>query len=126
MPSSLENIFADTPVHGLPSPAPDISLWLCLLDRPPPEVEALAQTLSQQEHARAARFGTDLLRRRWIAGRATLRRVLGRSLGIEPHAVALQRGVRGRPEIAGMRDIDFNISHTEGIALMGIARLRHP
>ena len=50
--------------------------------------------------ARAARFGTDALRQRWMAGRGALRTVLGRTLGIDPADVAIARGVRGRPELA--------------------------
>ena len=79
--------------------------------------------LSPVETARAARFGTDALRHRWMAGRAALREVLGRTLGITPAAVEIRRGVRGRPELADRRArIDFNVSHTRGVALMAIAR----
>jgi 4'-phosphopantetheinyl transferase len=99
---------------------------LCQLDRPDFEIDALTRTLSQSERSRAARFGTELLRRRWVAGRATLRHLLGESLGLEPQAVTLQRGPRGRPEVQGDFDIDFNISHTEEVALMAIARPIHP
>jgi 4'-phosphopantetheinyl transferase len=58
-----------------------------------------------------------------MAGRAALREILGRTLGIPPAAVDLRRGVRGRPELAdrGAR-IDFNVSHTRGVALMAVAR----
>jgi 4'-phosphopantetheinyl transferase len=76
--------------------------------------------LSPTEHARAARFGTDLLRQRWIAGRATLRFLLGSALGIEPGVVQLRHGPRGRPEIAGTGAPDFNVSHTGDTALIGI------
>jgi 4'-phosphopantetheinyl transferase len=72
---------------------------------------------------RAQRFGTEELRRRWIAGRGALRVVLGGELGIAPSAVAIRRGVRGRPELddAGA-GIDFNVSHTRDVAIIGIAR----
>jgi len=81
----------------------------------------MAMTLSPREHARAARFGTDLLRRRWIVGRATLRSLLGARLGIDPHAVELRRGKRGRPELGPEHDLDFNVSHTKESALIAIA-----
>ena len=104
----------------LPPVADGIRLWWIALDRPRDEVAALAQTLSSEETARAQRFGTDPLRQRWIAGRATLRVLLGGVLGIAPEAVILERGRRGRPHLA-QSAIDFNVSHTRGMALVGIA-----
>jgi 4'-phosphopantetheinyl transferase len=104
----------------LPPPDPAVALWLCQLDRASDGAAGLAGLLSPDERARAARFGTDLLRRRWIAGRATLRQLLGDVLGIEPATVQLRRGVRGRPELAAADAPDFNVSHTGDVALIGI------
>ena len=100
-----------------------IELWLGQLARTSAEIEELAELLSPAERARAMRFGTELLRNRWIAGRTTLRRLLGSVLGIPPAAVEIRRGVRGRPELADLGErIDFNVSHTGDAALVGIAR----
>jgi 4'-phosphopantetheinyl transferase len=87
-------------VRALPASDPSIALWMCQLDRTAAGIAAIEHWLSPTEHARAARFGTDALRRRWIAGRATLRLLLASALGIDPAAVPLQRGIRGRPELA--------------------------
>src|SRR4051812_48334230 len=81
--------------------APDISVWWCNLEVPPFELANYAQSLSDDERARAARFGRSGLRDRYIAGRGMLRLLLGGNLGIEPISVPLKRGRRGRPEIAG-------------------------
>jgi 4'-phosphopantetheinyl transferase len=87
------------------------------------EIERLAATLAPAEHARAARFGTDALRARWIAGRASLRIVLGLALRTSPAAVAIARGARGRPELRGADSaLDFNVSHTGNVALIGLLR----
>lgn len=103
--------------------APGIGLWWCNLQRTPAEIPAIASLLSAAELARAAGFGTDVLRHRWMAGRGALRVVLGRVLGVDAAAVALVRGVRGRPELAdGAARIDFNVSHTRGVALIAVAR----
>ena len=61
-----------------------------------------------------------LLRTRYIVGRAWLRWVLGNLLGLKPSAVRIEAGRRGRPFVRGY-DIDFNVSHTQAIALIGIA-----
>jgi len=111
----------------LPGNAAGVSLWWCELDVAANALPALAATLSPAEHARATRFGRDSLRARWIAGRASLRWVLGRTLGIAPADVPIVRGVRGRPELVQeYGDLDFNVSHTGGIALIGIRHAGRP
>lgn len=107
----------------LPKVAPGVALWWCGLERSPEEVAAIAGVLSPAESARAERFGTVALRGRWIAGRAALRTVLGHTLGIDAAAVSLERGRRGRPGLADAGSgIDFNVSHTRGVALIAVAR----
>jgi 4'-phosphopantetheinyl transferase len=107
----------------LASIASGVSLWWCELDYPSAAIAALAASLSPAEHARAARFGTDALRERWIAGRATLRRVLGHALRVPAADVPIVRGPRGRPELgAADAELDFNISHTGGVAVIGLLR----
>src|SRR6267378_2369928 len=91
-------VFCLTRKSALPAPDPAIALWMCQLDRIPAGVSAITHWLSPAEQERAARFRTDALRQRWIVGRATLRLLLASELGIDPAAVPLQRGLRGRPE----------------------------
>jgi 4'-phosphopantetheinyl transferase len=106
----------------LPSPAANVSLWWTGLEASDEAFARLSSWLAAAEHARAARFGRESLRRRYIVGRASLRWALARALGVAPDAVPIVRGPRGRPRLDGETDLDFNISHTEGVALMGIAR----
>ncbi len=106
--------------HAVAPVAPGIGLWWCTLDRSPEETDRFAAWLSAAESARAERFGPEVLRRRWIAGRASLRWVLGNLLGVAPATVAIRRGARGRPELADVDiALDFNVSHTNGVALIG-------
>ena len=103
--------------------ADDVSLWWCELDHSHAAIATFAATLSPAEHARAARFGTDALRERWIAGRASLRKVLGLALRTSPAEVPIVRGPRGRPQLgSGDAGLDFNVSHTGGVALIGVLR----
>jgi 4'-phosphopantetheinyl transferase len=106
----------------LASPARGVSAWWAQLGASEDEVARLATWLAPEEHARAARYGRPELAHRYIVGRALLRWVLGGTLGIAPSAVPIQRDARGRPHLDGDFGIDFNISHTEGVALIGIAR----
>ena len=99
----------------------DVDLWWCELDIDDVAQAERAALLAPAEHARAARFGTATLRRRWIAGRGALRIVLGRLLDEVPGEIDIRRGRRGRPELAGAAP-DFNVSHTNGVAVIGVAR----
>lgn len=106
---------------ALDAPAPGVAAWSCELARTAADVALLARTLSDAEHARAARFGRPDLRDRYVVGRATLRAILGEALGVAPARVAILRGRRGRPMVDG-GEVDFNVSHTEGTAIFGLTR----
>ena len=119
-PGKLDRPSASGIAISLPPIAAPVALWWFALDRDDDEAAALAQALSREEMARAQRFGTERLRWRWIVGRATLRVLLAQALDVEPSAVDLVRGRRGRPQLA-TPTLDFNVSHTCGMALVGIA-----
>jgi 4'-phosphopantetheinyl transferase len=104
------------------SPVESVALWFVALAVGDEEYTRISAWLSPAEHARAARFGRESLRRRYIIGRASLRKALGDTLSLLPTAVPIVRGVRGRPRLDGIADIDFNISHTDEVALIGVAR----
>ena len=105
--------------RALPRPATDVECWWIDLAAAADAVALASTWLSAAEHARAARFGPDPLRRRWIAGRLALRRVLGASLGIAPGDVAIARGLRGRPFVDGAK-LDFNVTNTGQAALIAV------
>jgi 4'-phosphopantetheinyl transferase len=104
----------------LPSPAPGVSLWWCELDDA--GFEEARGWLSAAEHARAARFGTAALARRYTVGRASLRWVLGKMVDRAPEEVVIERGERGRPRLADGGP-DFNLSNTLDVALVGVCAL---
>jgi 4'-phosphopantetheinyl transferase len=108
--------------YEIPSPAPEASLWWCSLKLSAVDRDLPQRWLSDAERSRMQRFGNDALRSRYLAGRASLRKLLARSLEVEPDAVPIVRGPRGRPQLAGPTDIDFNVSHTADAALIGIVR----
>lgn len=109
-------------VAPLAPPAAGIGLWWCALAASASQLQCCERWLSAAEHARAARFGRPELRDRYVIGRGSLRMVLGRALGIDPADVPIVRGARGRPQLAGAASLDFNISHTGAVALIGTLR----
>jgi 4'-phosphopantetheinyl transferase len=122
----------DFPAPGNPDGGPvalassfaDVALWWAPLAASDGEIARVSSWLAPAERARAARFGREALSQRYIAGRALLRWLLGRTLGLPPHAVPIVRGARGRPQLEHDAGLDFNVSHTQGVALIGIAHGR--
>lgn len=110
-----------TAPQSLPAATPGIDLWVCGLVPALDVLAELAATLAPAEQARAARFGTAALRDRYIAGRGTLRQLLGKQLALAPQRVDIRRGDRGRPYVHGVAALDFNVSHTGAFALIGMA-----
>ena len=118
MTGNQATLFA-TPTR-VAAPSDTILLWWCSLT-PAPGDARLSEWLSDDERARMRRFGNDALRTRYLIGRASLRWVLAQTTGVTPAAVMIERGPRGRPQLAGTADVDFNVSHTADIALIGIS-----
>jgi 4'-phosphopantetheinyl transferase len=109
-------------IRALPQPVAGVAVWWCELAASPPDVEACFRWLSESERARAARFGQPKLRDRYDVGRASLRRILGDTLGLPPASVPIVRGPRGRPRLDMDATLDFNVSHTGDVAVITIVR----
>lgn len=79
--------------------------------------------LSRDERSRASRFAFDDHRRRFVAGRAALRRILGAYLGANPRRLAFTYSPHGRPGLfrTGGPALDFNLAHSEDQALLAVA-----
>jgi 4'-phosphopantetheinyl transferase len=110
---------SDPALVPLASPRPGIRLWWCDLRATDARLRHCEALLSETEHARAARFGTRALRDRYVVGRASLRTALGEVLGVAPGRVPIVRGFRGRPTLGDDARLDFNVSHTADVALLG-------
>ncbi len=102
---------------------PDV--WLCGLDRPAEDVDALHGLLSPDERRRAARYRFDSHRRRFIVGRGMLRTILGQYAASEPRELCFQYGSAGKPMLkrkSGHAPIYFNMSHSHELAMIAISR----
>jgi 4'-phosphopantetheinyl transferase len=118
---SVDATFGDDAPRVVTSPHAGVSLWWVTLDAPEARRATFERWLSAPERARMARFGTDALRERYLVGRATLRWLLARALGVSPERVAIERGERGRPRLAHATDLDFNVTHTGHHGMIGLA-----
>lgn len=83
--------------------------------------------LSEEERQRIGRFHFEADRRRALVARGALRFILGSHLGRAPESLRFGRSETGKPELLGdpgEPPIAFNVSHSGGLVLIGIARGR--
>ena len=102
----------------MPIPRDDtLHVWQVALGITSPSSLSL---LSAEERSRAARFSFTRGRDRYVAGRAALRAVLGGYLERDPANLLLEIGEHGRPALSGVTRVEFNITHSEDLALIAI------
>ena len=77
-------------------------------------------TLSSDEQRRANRFMSPLIKTRFIVARGMLRHILSSYTHQLPQELTFEYGTRGKPILTN-RPFAFNLSHSEDIALLGIA-----
>jgi 4'-phosphopantetheinyl transferase len=82
-------------------------------------LDAYLTLMSPDEHERMARFVFERDRKAFLMTRALVRTTLSRYASIAPADWKFVANVHGRPEIldrpAGVPDLRFNISHTDGL-----------
>ena len=79
--------------------------------------------LEPTERARAERFATDTLRRRFLAAQAALRQHLASRLGIASGQLRLCRDAHGKPHLPPPAPLHFSLSHSGGWALVAVAEV---
>ncbi|MFO0908589.1 MAG: 4'-phosphopantetheinyl transferase superfamily protein [Isosphaeraceae bacterium] len=102
-------------------PEDQVVVWRFTLDVSDDAIEPMRRLLAPEEIGRAERLRTEVLRSRFIAGRATLRRILGRALGVDPKRVEFAYGLRGKPALEGISTLEFNLAHTGGSAVCALS-----
>ncbi|NET55757.1 MAG: 4'-phosphopantetheinyl transferase superfamily protein [Symploca sp. SIO2E6] len=105
----------------------DVHIWRAKLDLPVVQIQQLAQTLSTDEQQRADKFYFEKDKKHFIAGRGFLRVILARYLDLEPAQLKFAYSSRGKPTLANITPggtVDFNLSHSRGMALYAVTRNR--
>jgi 4'-phosphopantetheinyl transferase len=116
--------------HWLPAPKKldlllnDVHIWRINLNSDELQLQSFRETLSSDEIARAERFYFPEHRQRFMAGRGTLRTILGQYLDIAPKQVEFEYQPRGKPLLAAKfadQGLLFNLSHSQDLALLGVS-----
>jgi 4'-phosphopantetheinyl transferase len=110
--------FARAPASG------DVFAWVVDLTRPPVPPEELFRRLTAEERVRACRYKIAKAREQFVIGRGLLRGLLGGYLGVAPEAVPLNYLPSGKPVLDAREPLHFNVTHTDGIAVLVAGRCR--
>jgi 4'-phosphopantetheinyl transferase len=105
----------------------DAHVWRASLDPPADMIATLVPLLSKDERQRAERFHRPTDRRRFIAGRGILRKIISSYLTLDPDEVRFVYNECGKPFVSDDQNrgaLSFNLSHSNGIALYMVARMR--
>ncbi len=105
----------------------EIHVWRVFLTQTASGVQSLQQTLSKDERIKAERFHFQKHREQFIVSRGALRSILSRYLDINPGTLRFSYNLYGKPYLVanqGATTLDFNLSHSEGIALIAITKNR--
>lgn len=100
-----------------------VHLWWSLLDVDDRRLKTLSALLSKEEAERAKHYISKTHGCRFTAARGMLRRLLGFYLEMPPREVPIARDGLGKPYLAnagGLNPINFNLSHSGGMALFGL------
>lgn len=100
-------------------------IWRSRLDLVESQINKFVKLLSEDEIERARRFRREQDRDRFIAARGILRTLLGQYLEIDPQEIEFSYTVKGKPYLsAEFPRLEFNVSHSNDLALYGICRDR--
>jgi 4'-phosphopantetheinyl transferase len=105
-------------------PGDEVHVWFAQLQGWEKTIGSLSELLNAEERERASRFKFPAPRNQFVISRALLRQALGRYLRIEGRDVRFGSTADGKPELADSADVQFNLSHTEGVTAFAITRKR--
>lgn len=104
-----------------------VHVWRINLNISPEQVQTYHNTLSSDEKSTAARFYFQNDRDQYIVARGALRTILSRYLDIAPDEIQFSYSSLGKPTLTnslGIEIVNFNVSHSHKMALVGVTRGR--
>jgi 4'-phosphopantetheinyl transferase len=111
---------AEHPVLG----ESEIHVWRAYLDCEETVLRQFEATLASDEKARASRYHFQRDRDSFVAAKGVLRELLGRYLNRSPGQLEFDYSPRGKPALRKeplRRSVQFNVSHSHGLALFSFA-----
>lgn len=115
--ASLDSVPSDLPLDA-------VHLWQRPLQVTGGDLEACHSLLSTEERERAQRYRVERPRSDYILTRGTLRSLLAKYLRRPTQEISFRYTDYGKPFLVDGGDLRFNVSHSDGIAVMGFVRAR--
>jgi len=108
----------------------EVHVWRIILEQPAQRVALLHRFLAGEEVERAEAFRFRGDKERFVVAHALLRIILGRYLCRDPRELCFRHGPWGKPFLGGDGggsgvEIRFNLSHSDGLALLAVTRGAH-
>lgn len=102
--------------------ARNVHVWPVRTEASKAVAATFERVLAADERERAARFRFDHLRHSFVLAHGALRILLGRYLNTSPAGIQFKYGPKGKPALALSGSIDFNASHSGGLAVFAFTR----
>lgn len=121
--SHEQHSWLDAPEHLVLADR-EVHVWRSRLDQGEVTVRKLSELLSPDELLRADRFHFSRDRDHFIAARGSLRVILSRYVHVAPRLLVFSFNQYGKLAMcgpAGVGLLQFNVSHSHGIALYAVA-----
>jgi 4'-phosphopantetheinyl transferase len=99
-----------------------IDIWRVPLNPTARQTDQFFDCLSKREQKRAQQFRFPDKRIQFVTTRARLRQCLALAIDTQETEIQIETGASGKPVLCGATDIQFNVSHTHGLALIAITR----
>lgn len=98
-----------------------VHLWRLSLQTVADNQESCYELLSLDERDKALRYRVERPRSEFVMTRSALRSLVAHYLGSSPQMVRFRYTEHGKPILDGATGLQFNVSHTEGLALLAFA-----
>jgi 4'-phosphopantetheinyl transferase len=98
----------------------DVHVWTQQIRASEAALAVLERVLSDEEADRATRFRNRQLRKSFVITRGSLRHLLGSYLEVDPASIRLVTGAYGKPALASPAAIEFNVTHSDGLAAFAL------
>jgi 4'-phosphopantetheinyl transferase len=105
-------------------PVGSVHLWQRTLENSAADLDDCYALLNSAEREKAARYRVEQPRSDYVLTRGTLRSLLAKYLQQDPSEISFRYTKHEKPYLAGVTDLRFNVSHSDGLALLGFTRTR--
>lgn len=102
----------------------EVHVWLCAAETTVDAdwLAAARGLMNPEEQARQDRFVFERNRRQFAVARVLVRQILAGYTGIAAHELRFSANQYGRPALVQAGALEFNLSHTDGLAALAVIR----